>query len=92
MVELNYEKLTIYEVEEFYEFIKQKFHEADTVLEIDFKNIQKIDMVAIQLLLSLQHSCKKKSLKLVMKNFSSELLDTLKACGCNEILEVNSDK
>jgi anti-anti-sigma factor len=90
LIELPYEKLTIYEVEEFYEFLINKMKDAEDKLELNFAGIEKIDMVAIQLLLSLQQTCKKNSISLIMRNFSSELMDTLKASGCHKILEVEN--
>jgi len=86
-----YEKLTIYEVEEFYQFLLPHISDGSSKLEFDFINIQKIDMVAIQLLISLDKTCKQDSIVLVLKNFSSELQDTLKACGCDKVLEVSYD-
>lgn len=91
MAELPYDKLTIYEVEEFYEFLEKKVKNTDSRLELDFTPVKRIDMVAIQLLLSLQQTCKKDSIDLKLKNFSSELLTTLKSCGCEGLLEVSDD-
>ena len=70
MVELPYEKLTIYECEDFYKFLIGKLKTVDTSLSLDFKNIQKIDMVTIQLLLSLANTCKKTDVELNLINFS----------------------
>jgi len=89
--ELPYNKLTIYEVEEFYKLLVEQVENAESKLELDFTTIEKIDMVAIQLLLSLQQTCKNKSIQLILKNFSSELLHTLKASGCDKVLEVKND-
>ncbi len=91
MAELPYDKLTIYEVEDFYNFLLERVKNAHSSLELDFSNIEKIDMVAIQLLLSLQQTCKKDSINLSLKNFSSELMATLKSCGCSDVLEVEND-
>lgn len=88
MAELPYEKLTIYEVEEFYDFLHKKVDEAQNDLELDFKNIQKIDMVAIQLLISLKQTCKSKSISLKLNNVSPEVVSTFKYCGCDDILGV----
>jgi anti-anti-sigma regulatory factor len=91
MAEVKYDKLTIYEVEEFYNFLLEKLKSADSILELDFSNVEKIDMVAIQLLLSLKYTCKNDSIELVLKNFSTGLINTLKACGCDSVLEVKND-
>lgn len=91
MAELPYDKLTIYEVEDFYEFLVEKVKNADSKLEFDFTPVKRIDMAAIQLLLSLKQTCKKESIDLDLKNFSSELTTTIKSCGCDMLLEVNHD-
>jgi len=91
VLELPYNKLTIYEIEEFYKLIIEKIKNAESTLELDFINIEKIDIVSIQLLLSLQQTCQKKSIKLILKNFSNELINTLKASGCDKVLEVQND-
>ena len=91
MTELPYDKLTIYEVEEFYEFLLKEVKNAESKLELDFTSIEKIDMVVIQLLLSLQKTCNQNSINLILKNFSSQLMDTLKSSGCHKVLEVKND-
>jgi anti-anti-sigma factor len=91
MVELPYEKLTIYECEDFYKFLIGKLKTVDTSLSLDFKNIQKIDMVTIQLLLSLANTCKKTDVELNLINFSAELKHTLTLCGCDKVLKVKND-
>ena len=91
MGKLPYEKLTIYEIEEFYASLLEKFKLIEDTIELDFIDIHKIDMVAIQLLLSLQRTCGQKSITLNITNFSSELVNTLKLCGCDKVLEVKND-
>jgi len=91
VTELPYDKLTIYEVEEFYEFLLKEVKNAESKLELDFTSIEKIDMVVIQLLLSLQKTCNQNSINLILKNFSSQLMDTLKSSGCHKVLEVKND-
>jgi len=91
MGKLPYEKLTIYEIEEFYESLLEEIKNKKDLIELDFIDIHKIDMVAIQLLLSLQQSCKQNSIELNIINFSSDLVHSLELCGCDKVLEVKND-
>ena len=88
MYKLKFEKLTIYEVEEVYELLIQWCTESKDILSIDLVNVKKIDMTAIQLLLSTQKTCKQKSIKLELINISNELLKTIEVAGCSELLGV----
>ncbi len=86
MLKLNYDKLTIYEVEELYKILLESYKQNDE-LALDFSDVKKIDMTAIQLLFSTQKSCKDNSINFSLHNFSDELKETLKISGCNKILE-----
>jgi anti-anti-sigma factor len=88
MAKLPYDKLTIYEVEELYDLLLDSLKKCDSKLEFDFEGIEKIDMSVIQLLFSFQETCKKEAVDLSLKNFSPELIETLKACGFESVLEV----
>lgn len=88
---IEYEKLTIYEVETFHKDLIQLCDKAETSLILDLGNVEKIDMAAIQLLLSAQKTCKKKSLDLILKNVSSEIVETFGIAGCNTLLKVQND-
>ena len=90
MLKLEYDKLTIYEVEELYQTFL-KLYDANQKLELDLGNIQKIDMSAIQLLISTQKSYKTKDLFFSLHNLSDSLIETLKLSGCDSILELAND-
>ena len=88
---LKYDKLTIYEVEDLHKKLLKYLNKADGELVLDLSLIQKIDMTAIQILLSTQKSCQEKSLTFSLINLSDELKQTLKSCGCDVILGVSND-
>ncbi|MEA2099767.1 MAG: STAS domain-containing protein [Campylobacterota bacterium] len=90
MLKLEYDKLTIYEVEELYQIFLESY-DADQELTLDLENIQKIDMSAIQLLISTQNSYKEKGLSFSLHNLSDGLVETLKLSGCDCVLEVVND-
>ena len=91
MKTLKYDKLTIYEVEDLHKKLLKYLSKADKDLVLDLGLVQKIDMTAIQLLLSTQKSCQKESVAFSLINLSDELKQTLQSCGCDVILGVSND-
>lgn len=85
-MELQNNNFTMYEVEE----IKQEFLELlkEDEITIDMKNITKIDMSAIQLLLSLKKSCEEENKKLEIINIKEEILASFEISGTAYILGV----
>ena len=87
MNKIEYEKLTIYEVESFHKDLLQLCSKEEKALILDFSGVQKIDMTAIQLLLSTQKTCEQKSSQLILENVSSDLLETIRIAGCQTLLK-----
>ncbi len=87
MSKIEYEKLTIYEVESFHKDLLQWCSEGEKALILDFNGVQKIDMAAVQLLLSAQQTCKKKSCELTLENLSPELIKTMHIAGCQTLFK-----
>jgi anti-anti-sigma regulatory factor len=85
---IEFEKLTIHEAEDFYKTILM-LHKLDPKkLIIDFKNIKKIDISAIQILISA-----KKSTKLIIKNLSKDVLNSFEVASCKDyLLGDNNDR
>jgi len=86
-MKLESENFTIYEVEE----LKDKFLEEFQVykdVEIDLSNVHKIDMTAIQLLLSLKKSCKDKEKTLEIQNINDNIFKAFQLSGCDTALGV----
>lgn len=85
-MKLQNNNFTIYEVEN----LKEEFVNVlngDEII-IDFENISKIDMSAIQLLLSLKKSCDESEKKFEIKNVKEEILDSFEITGTAYILGV----
>ncbi len=91
MKKLKYEKLTIYEVEDLHKKILKYLEKEEGDLELDLDSIQKIDMTAIQLLLSTKKTYEAQSRKLILTNLSDSIKHTLKLSGCDLLLGVNND-
>lgn len=81
------EKFTIYEVEELCKklLLEIKKHKD---IEIDMQEVKKIDMPAIQLLISTMKSCHAKEGNLRLSNISDEVRQSLRVSGCNVVLGV----
>jgi len=88
---IEQEKLTIYEVEEFHKELVLLYDKAEDSLTLDFKSVEKVDMTAIQLLLSAQKSFEKKSLEMFLRNVSPEIVETFAVAGCETLLKVQND-
>jgi len=86
-MKLESENFTIYEVEE----LKDKFLEefqTNKDIEIDLSNINKIDMPAIQLLLSLKKSCENQNKLFEIKNINENIFKAFQLSGCDTALGV----
>lgn len=77
---LDFEKLTIYEVESLYTQL-QEWVQNDSSLELDLANIHKIDFAAIQLLVSAS-----KSIDLKLSNVSMNVNKQFELSGVKELL------
>lgn len=83
---LENSSFTIYEVEELKGIFEELLGESEIIL--DFTNISKIDMSAIQLLISLKQTCEKQNKKFEIKNINDDVLDSLNLSGTAFILGV----
>jgi len=84
---LENENFTIYEVEELREKFVGELHVYKDI-EIDLVNIRKIDMPAIQLLLSLKKSCKEQNKSFEIKNINENIYKAFQLSGCDTALGV----
>ena len=78
---------TIYEVEE----LKKEFESllfGDEDIQIDISNVSKIDMSAIQLLVSMKKSCDALNKSLVISNCKDEVLEAFEISGTGYIVGV----
>ena len=86
-MKLESENFTIYEIEE----LKDKFFEEfqlDEDIQIDLSNVVKIDMTAIQLLLSLKKSCENQNKSFEIKNVNTNVFRAFQLSGCDTALGV----
>lgn len=78
MKTIEYEKLTIYEVEKLHKDLVQWCDQNNTdKLILDFTNVHKIDLAGIQLLLSAKKSCEELQKSLILINVKSEVKKSL---------------
>ena len=85
-MKIEFTSLTIYEVEKFQEILLNLL-KKDEDIELDFSNVEKIDMTVIQLLISFQKSCDSQSKFLKLKNINEPVLQSLVITGCNSLFE-----
>lgn len=84
---LQGDKLTIRELKSTYNELLNVF-EKNQSLEIDFKNIDEIDMGGIQLLISLKKTCNEQNKELKLLNIKDELLFAFEISSTDSILEI----
>jgi len=84
-MKITTENFTIYEVETLHDEFKKELESQKEVV-IDLGNIQKIDMPAIQLLLSLKKSCTQVKKRFELKNIPDNIFKSLQISGCDTAL------
>lgn len=87
MNHLEYEKLTIYEVESLHKELLKWIATATGSLQLDFNRVKIIDIAAIQLLLSAQKSCAEKSCEFELLNVPPEVNQTMQTAGCANLFK-----
>jgi len=83
---LQDENFTIYEVEALKDSFVSELSHSKVV--VDMKNVSKIDMSAISLLLSLKKASLKEEKEFSLENCSDEIQMSLSICGCDSYLGV----
>jgi len=78
---------TIYEVEDLKEQLLNELNSQNEI-KIDFINIEKVDMTAIQLLVSLKKSCDALNKSFEILNISDNIFKAFQLSGCDTILGV----
>lgn len=63
----------------------------DEQLELDLGNVNKIDLCALQLLLSLQKSLEEEGRTLRLLNCTNSVLEAFELCGCSNLLECHHE-
>ena len=80
------EELTIYEIESFHKELLDEFEKGN--VSIDISTLNKIDMSAIQLLISAKKSCEESSKDFQIIGANSEVTKIFKDSGCQNLLGV----
>lgn len=71
-MEISHSQLTLYEAEQFHKEILEALAQEETgAFCLDFKNVEKIDLCCIQVLLSLEKHCRAKNLSLEISGVNS---------------------
>jgi len=91
MKTLEYERLTIYEVEALSKELDSYLSNAEFTLDLDLKNVTKLDLCAIQLLLSTEKTCSQNSIKFNLHGLNDTNKEALQLCGCASLLGVSDE-
>ena len=83
------DELTIYEIETFYKELLDEFNKGDVV--VDISSLNKIDMSAIQLLLSVKKSCQESSKAFKIVGANSETRKLFQESGCQTLLGAENE-
>ena len=78
-------ELTIYKAEEIHTHFLELLSNAKNIA-LDMHKVIKIDLVGIQLLISLVKSFNAKNLEVTFTNFEDNILQEIKACHCDTTL------
>lgn len=78
-------ELTIYEAERIKSIFLKEL-EGEEVFILDMRLVEKIDLVGIQLLLSLSKSLDQKKKRIEFINMSNEILHEIQVCYCDKAL------
>jgi len=87
---MNSEKFTIYEVEEIYKELLSALKSGEAV-DINLDGVVKIDIPAIQLLVSTLKTCESESTPFSLSNVSDEVKETLKRTGFDTLFGVTNE-
>ena len=87
---INSEKFTIYEVEEIYKEFSSALKSGEA-MDVNMDGVKKIDMPAIQLLVSALKTCESESTPFSLSNVSDEVKGTLKITGFNTLFGVDDE-
>jgi len=88
-MKIETQELNIYEIEKFYETLKEEIKKDKIV--VDFENVNKIDYIAIQLLVSLKKTTKKENKQLEFININDEVMQKLSKCKFDAILGLKNE-
>lgn len=88
-MKIDQDELSIYDIEALHRELLAEFEKGD--VSIDISSLNKIDMSAIQLLLSAKKSCREASKSFTVKGANSEVAKIFKESGCHTTLGVSND-
>jgi len=84
-MKLENEEYSIYDVEALYRDVLEAFKKGDVL--VDVSSVNKMDMSVIQLLISLQKSCKESAKRFELQNVSASLVTILENSASKFLVE-----
>lgn len=91
-MKISFEEITINEIEEFYKMIQEELNSlSEKKLVLDFENVEQIDLITIQILISLKKYCNDKQIELEFLNMSSRnILESIEVYNLQKHLELDN--
>ncbi|DAB29810.1 MAG TPA: hypothetical protein CFH84_07620 [Sulfurimonas sp. UBA12504] len=81
-MKLQWDTLNIATTESLHEALLPLLQSKEEVVTLDLKNVNKLDLSAVQLFLSLQKSLAAQNRKLSLSNCTNSVLTAFELCGC----------
>ena len=90
-MEFEWDVLTIDTAEQLRDELLLYLQKEDTLVVLDLFAVNKIDLSAIQLFLSLKKSLEAQNRQLVLKNCTNSVIKAFELCGCAGLLECQDE-
>ena len=87
MIELEWDVLNVQIADQLKEVFMHSLEKSGKIMELNLGNVNKIDLSAISLLLSLKKTLEAQESQLVLTNCTNGVMDALALCGCLELFE-----
>ena len=86
-MKLEWETLSVQVADQLKELLVDSLVDSQEIIKIDLTNVNKIDLCAIQVLLSLKKTLEERENSLLLINCTTGVMDALALCGCLELFE-----
>jgi anti-anti-sigma factor len=88
---LEFDVLGVEEADDIKEALLFFLHTQEKKPQLDLSRVNKIDLSAVQLLLSLKKSLEQENRTLCLVNPTNSVLEAFELCGCSDLLECSHE-
>ncbi len=90
-MKLEWDTLSVQIADELKEKLLHFSEKIEEIMKLDLSNVNKIDLCAIQLLMSLKKGLDEVGSRLLLLNCTIGVMDALTLCGCLELFEYEDE-